>query len=165
MRMKLAAKLVGVGALTVLLSGCSFLDSINPFSGDDKPKLQGQRQSIIRFNDKLVADPLLKGKPVVLPAMVTNATWSMTGGVAGHAPGNLALSSQLREVWRVKGGAGASSSLRYAGQPLVAGGRVYLLDAEGELAAFDADNGKQVWRVRVAAKTGASQTLSGGLAF
>jgi outer membrane protein assembly factor BamB len=166
MRMKFAAaKLGAVGALALLLSGCSFLDSINPFSGDDKPKLQGQRQSIIRFNDKLVADPVLKGKPVVLPAMVTNTTWSMTGGTPGHAPGNLALSSELREVWRVKGGAGASSSLRYAGQPLVVGGRLYLLDAEGELAALDADSGKQIWRVRVAAKTGASQTLSGGLAF
>jgi outer membrane protein assembly factor BamB len=161
MRVKFAL----VGALTLLLGGCSFLDSINPFSGDDKPKLQGQRQSVIRFADKLTADPALKAKPVTLPAMVQNSSWAMTGGVPSHAPGNLALSSQLREVWRVKGGAGASSSLRYAGQPLVVGGRVYLLDAEGELGAFDADNGRQVWRVRVAPKTAASQTLSGGLAF
>jgi outer membrane protein assembly factor BamB len=162
MRMKFAA----LAAVTLVLGGCSTLESLNPFGGnEDKPKLQGQRHSVIRFADKLTADPALKAKPVTLPPMVQNATWSMNGGVSGHAPGHLALSSQLREVWRVKAGAGTSSSLRFAGQPIVAGGRIYVLDAEGEMTALDAESGRQIWRVRVAAKTSAAQTLSGGLAF
>lgn len=166
-RPALAMRMTAAALLALCLGGCSTLQSLNPFGGDDdKPKLAGQRQSVIQFARKLATDPALTGKPVVLPAAITNESWSQSGGGANHAPGHLALaSSSPREVWRVKAGAGASKSLRYSGQPILAGGRIYILDSEGELGALDAETGRQVWRVRIAPKTGAAQTLSGGIAF
>jgi outer membrane protein assembly factor BamB len=161
-----ALRLTAAALLALTLAGCSTLESLNPFGGDDdKPKLAGQRQSVIQFARKLTIDPALTGTPVVMPAALTNETWSQSGGTSSHAPGHLALSSNPREVWRVKAGASASKSLRYSGQPVIAGGRIYVLDSEGELGALDADTGRQVWRVRIAPKTGSAATLSGGIAF
>lgn len=53
-------------------------------------------------------------------------------------------SMTARSVWT----ASIGKSGDYLLSPAVAGGRIYAASAEGELASFDAANGKQLWRVK-----------------
>lgn len=137
------------GALTVLLtlSGCAGdgptlpkLSEINPFKEKQTP-LPGRRVALTQTesisNNLADAD-----QPIALPPQKTNEAWSQPGGEVSNAPGHLALNGAPHEVWSAGAGEGSSKNGRVLASPIVYDGRVYTLDAQGTVSAFNLSGGK-----------------------
>lgn len=151
-----------LGAM-LALAGC---DTFNDIFGDsDTPKLPGKRVSVLAVEQKLKVDKSLGTANVVVPAALTNADWPQIGGNSTHNLGNPALSSELHQVWAVEAGEGPQSHLLYVGTPIVADGKVFVLDTQAEVTALDAKTGGQIWRVRISPEDARTDTIGGGLAF
>jgi outer membrane protein assembly factor BamB len=128
-------------AVSVAFGGCGGpLSSIkNPFS-KEKPPLPGERIAVITDPGQLNPSQVTP-RPVSLPPAKANASWSQPGGTPANNLGHLALSGSLQKVWSADAGRGSSSSGRLSAVPLVAGGKVYTLDAGGSVTAFAAASG------------------------
>ncbi|HZD26563.1 MAG TPA: PQQ-binding-like beta-propeller repeat protein, partial [Alphaproteobacteria bacterium] len=88
-----------------------------------------------------------------------------TGGYANHAMHHLELPESLSIAWQRDAGDGSSSTTRLLSQPVVADGRVFVLDAESHVAAFNTADGKQLWRIDLTPESEDSGALGGGLAY
>src|SRR5690606_38725691 len=130
-----------VVAVALVFSGCGGpLSSIkNPFSEEEK-RLPGERIAVITDPGELGAGQIT-AKPVSLPPASVNASWTQPGGVPSNSLGHLALQGGLRKVWTADAGTGSSSSGRLSAVPLVAGGKVFTLDAAGNVSAFSTSGG------------------------
>ena len=105
-------------------------------------------------------------RPVSLPSPHVNAVWAQPGGVPTNNLGHLALGDSLQKVWTASAGTGSSSRGRLSAVPLVAGGKIYTLDAGGNVSAFAAASGAKVWSVNVTPENEKrNEGFGGGLAF
>ena len=99
-----------------------------------------------------------------LPAPYENGAWPDSGGYPSHAMYHLALGDSIKEVWTANVGEGASDYGRVTAQPVVSGGRVYAMDSQDVVSAFDAKSGKRLWRLDPEPETARDQTYGGGIA-
>ncbi|EWY40004.1 pyrrolo-quinoline quinone [Skermanella stibiiresistens SB22] len=157
-----AVRLMAAGMVTLSLAGCG---SGSWFGDSEPPPIPGERISVLRLERQLEPDPRLADLRVELPAATTNPAWPQAGGNPDHAMGNLALAPRIRQVWTADIGYGSSTETRLLAQPVVAQGRVYTLDTEYDLTAFDASTGKQVWQTSVERENESGGALGGGAAF
>lgn len=158
---------LAITAFAVSLAGCgggSALSNIrNPFA-DKKDPLPGERIAVI--TDPNVIQPGAVLRPVSLPAPQANAAWAQPGGVPTNNLGHLALSGSMRKVWSADVGTGSSSRGRLSAVPVVAGGKVFTLDAAGNVSAHAASNGAEIWSTDVTPDNErSSEGFGGGLAF
>jgi outer membrane protein assembly factor BamB len=137
----------------------------NPFAKKEEI-LPGERIAVITdpgVNDLNQGGP---PKPVSLPPPQTNASWTEPGGTASNNLGHLALADQVQKVWSADAGTGSSSSGRLSAMPLVAGGRVYTLDAGGTVSAFSSASGGREWSISVTPENEKrKEGFGGGLAL
>ena len=152
-------------ALTLIVAGCDTLQDLNPFSGEDDPKLQGTRVSVLQLDQKIQADPSVASTPVTAPAATANADWPEAGGQASHAMGNLALPATLSSAWKSSIGSGSSSGVKLLAQPIVAQNTIFTLDASAEVTATDAASGDRKWRTTISPEDAREETLGGGVGF
>ena len=144
-----------------LLAGCE-----SGFFADEDPPLPGERYAILSLDSSVEADPRLQSKQIILPAPRVNADWSQPGGNPGNAPGHLDATLPLELLWDVNAGQGSSSSGFLTAAPIIAEGRVYVLDAEAQLYAFDANNGNDIWEVDLVPEgEDADEGFGGGVAY
>jgi outer membrane protein assembly factor BamB len=145
---KLLAALM-VAALGV--SACSTLGRMNPFNrGDDGPSEEageGQRISIIPADQRLEPAEALKGVEFSIPDPVKVAEWPLPGGTPEQSVGHVDAAPGLSIAWRKGFGAGSSRGRYVTAPPVMAAGRVYVMDGEGRVSALDARSGDQAWRV------------------
>jgi outer membrane protein assembly factor BamB len=156
-------------ASAVALAGCSGAADklLEPITGKKDEILPGTRESVLQNTS-----PLDKGmtkdaatEPIAIPAAVSNANWAQPGGVPSNAMHNLDLGMQLKKVFAVSAGTGSSGRDRLLSGPIVVGGRVYVLDAEAVVRAFNAANGARIWGRPLAPKgRDAEGAFGGGLA-
>src|SRR3546814_9125056 len=107
-------------------------------------------------------DPSIADVQVVLPAPEPNGEWSQPGGNAAKSMGHLALGGSLQKVWSANIH-GSSNSARLASAPVVSGGRVYVIDTEARVQAFDAATGKAVWSTELGSKRNSRALFGGGV--
>jgi outer membrane protein assembly factor BamB len=88
--------------------------------------------------------------PIVIPVARANESWAQPGGEANNAPGNLVLPGSIKQAWSASAGKGTSKTGRVMASPIVYDGRVYALDAQGNVSAFAVSGGSSVWRVSLA---------------
>jgi outer membrane protein assembly factor BamB len=139
------------------LSGCGLFRG----SGDATPTIGNRTPILVSENDAQV-DPQIASVPVVLPPATVNAGWVQPGGSASNSLGHLALSSTPVRAWSVSIGDGGGSRGRLAAAPVVSNGRVFTIDTEATVRAFDAQNGAEVWSVRFGSEIGSESALFGG---
>ncbi len=154
-------------ALALALTGCSGsgLD-LGGLLGEDQKPLAGQREAINTEGGVLAPDPELLAQPNVIPAARPNASWPQAGGNASHALGNLSASRQPKLIWSVDAGTGSSDEGRLTAQPVVANGRIYVLDSQSRVSAFSTSGGQKVWSVSLKPKEEeAGGGVGGGLAY
>ncbi len=148
------------GAALFALTGCGL------FGGGDKkstPTL-GNRVAILGAESDAVVDPALATVPVVLPAAVANDAWAQPGGNAAKNLGQLALGTELAPAWTARI-SGASNRARLAAAPVVSGGRLYAIDTDGMVRAFDAATGSAAWSTSMAVSgDGRTSAFGGGVA-
>ena len=139
----LRAILPAAAALAVLaLSACG---SGGFFGEDAERPLPGERISILTADDLIKPDASIESVPVALPPPRRNPDWPQSGGDASKSPGHLDAGEVLARAWATSIGEGGSDSAALLSPPIVAGGRVFALDAEAELSAIDTGNGRVLW--------------------
>lgn len=155
---------MAMGLVSVLaLSGC---DSIQGwFYSDTKVNIPGERISVLAFDSQLDPDPQLADVPVELPKPWANADWPQGGGYPGHAMYHLALGPTLKRVWTADLGSSADDEQRILSQPVVAEGRIYAMDSESDVSAFDIKTGKRLWHVDLTPHGEEAGAIGGGLAY
>jgi outer membrane protein assembly factor BamB len=132
------------------------------FGASEGPPLPGERVSVMLLERELTADPNLADLPIELPPPQRNDAWPQNGGLPTHAMHHLAAADQLRLAWSADIGAGDADEGQLLARPVVAGGRVFTMDAEGTIRAFDADGGRPVWTFE---QEEADGLIGGGLAY
>jgi outer membrane protein assembly factor BamB len=163
MRSSRLASLTFLGCAVMALAGCDTISGI--FDSSDTPKLPGKRVSVLAVEQKLKVDKTLATLNVTLPEPIANKDWAQIGGNASHNPGHLALGADVKPIWSVDAGEGPQSHLLYTGTPIVADGKIFVLDTQAEVTALDAQTGKQLWRVRISPEDARTDTLGGGIAY
>ena len=153
------------------LAGCSGglpsvaeISAMNPFAEKQVP-LPGKRVAVVLTDGATGSIELAAAdRPLTLPPPVQNEAWSLPGGVASHSPGHLALPATIRTAWSADVGQGSSKQGRLTASPIVADGRVYTLDAAGQVSALS-QTGSVVWRASlVPEKDKDYKAFGGGLA-
>lgn len=150
-------------AIAVMLaaSGCGILRRTEP-----KTPVLGERIAVLTSENDAAVDPATAALPMTLPAAVDNASWGQAGGNAAKAVGHVALGASLGQAWAVSIGQGSSLAARLGAPPVVADGRVYTIDTEATVRAFDSRNGAQLWAAQFGTERGNNASLfGGGIAF
>ncbi len=148
------------GLLAVsLLSGCAVLGG-----GDDKKKdtpTLGKRTNILTGESGAEVDPALAGISVIVPAPRANTDWAQSGGNAGKSVGHIALGSASTRVWTADV-SGTNKRERLAAAPVVSGGRLFVVDTQAMVHAFDAKTGAKVWSTQIEVQSDGKPSRFGG---
>ena len=75
------------------------------------------------------------------------------------------LGENPRKAWQSDIGSGSDSDERIVASPIVAQGRVFTMDAESQVSAFDAETGRQLWSVNPVPDEEDDGHIGGGIAF
>jgi outer membrane protein assembly factor BamB len=129
-----------------------------------KPPLPGERLSVLRLDKQLEPDPEIASLEVRLPRPVVNSDWPEAGGYPNHVMQHVALGEDIRTTWRTNIGDGSSRYGRILAPPVAVGERVYAMDADATVSAFDRKTGKQLWETS-AKPEDAGSAFGGGVAF
>ena len=140
------------------LAGCSVLHR----GGKSKTPVLGERIAILSTEADIIVDDTTAALPMALPPALENSDWSQPGGNANKAPGNLALGASLGQVWNVSIGAGNGKASRLASAPVVSGGKVYTIDTQSTVRAFDERNGGMLWSTQFGTEARGAPSLFGG---
>jgi len=137
--------------VTSSLAGCAAVDAVSDAVTGPGPEqvVDGDRISVLTLDESLSADPQIADMEITLPRAYTNMQWPQPGGSPTNAMQHLELEGELERVWRRSAGAGNSLSTRMTATPVMANGKIFALDAEAQVTAFDANTGERIWRERV----------------
>lgn len=143
----------------LLLGGCGLMDS---WFGETKTPIPGKRLPVLLDQNALAVDH--DAPPVSVPAVTDDASWPQPGGIPAHPGGNLALGANPRLAWRADIGAGTDYRQRITAAPVVAGGRVFTMDADAVVRSFSVKDGAELWRASTRAENDRSTNVGGGIA-
>ena len=105
-----------------------------------------------------------QARPISLPGPVENAAWTHRNGTPTHEITHPALGRGLAQSFAADIGAGDSRRHRITADPVVAGGRIFTLDARTQVVATSTA-GERVWaRALAPASDRRSEASGGGLA-
>ncbi len=134
-----------------LISACGTL-GIGGGDDDDKKSEEedDERISILALDEQLVADPRYAGATIEIPPSYVNASWTQPGGEADHTLHHLSAPLELKTVWKADVGDASARRARLTSPPIVVDTRVFVLDADTTVTAFDTETGDVVWRKELA---------------
>ncbi len=155
--MRIKTKIAVLMIAAMAASGCSILKKSAP-----KTPVLGQRVAVLMTENDIAVDPATAALPMVLPAPVANSDWAQAGGNASKSMGHLALGTSLGQAFSVSIGYGSTLGGQLASSPVVGGGRIYTIDTNATVRAFDAQTGGKVWESQFGLEKGNSSSLYGG---
>jgi outer membrane protein assembly factor BamB len=129
-------------AVALTLSGCG------AFGGKHKPKTPtlGNRVPILsRIESSAKVDPRMESTPVTIPAAVANPEWPQAGGSPDKSTGALALAAAPTRIWTASI-AGSTPKQRLAAAPVIGDGKLFVIDTDGVVHAFNANTGAALWQ-------------------
>jgi len=144
----------------LLLGGCGTW-----LGAKEKPPLPGERISVMAHQRTLAPDSQALKDPVVLPPPRVNPEWPQSGGYANHAMHHLEVADSIERAWSADIGSGVSSSEPRLPSPVIGDGRIYTMDSEHEVSAFDTESGKRLWRTDLADDEEDDDAIVGGVAY
>ena len=144
--------------LALSLGGCSI------FKGDGGPKTPtvGNRVPILSSVADIEVDSATAAMQVVLPPETVNSGWTQSGGNAEKAMGHPALGATLSSGWSAAI-AGNSKGQKLAAPPVVDNGRLYVIDVDAVVHAFDANTGAKVWSANIGSDSNRGALFGGGV--
>jgi len=159
-----AAKRLGAALIAVMFLGAC--DTVKGWIADDEaPPLPGDRISVLLNERTLSPDAKLAGVQILLPAPQANAEWPQAGGYPNHAMHHIEIPENIRKVWSVDIGSGSNDEQRLSGPPVVADGRVFVMDSDSVVSAFNAADGTGLWKIDLTPNDEDDGHISGGLAY
>jgi outer membrane protein assembly factor BamB len=152
--------------LMMLVIALGVLTGCDTFLGTKEAKpLPGKRISILTQQRSIEPDASALGHKIVLPAPVPNEDWPQAGGYANHAMHHMRVGKALQERWNISIGQGSSDEERLMAQPIVAEDRLYTMDSETVISAFNIKNGDEIWSSEITPKEEDDDLINGGLAY
>lgn len=159
--MKLSQLFAGAAVLGLLV-GC----------GQKEPILTGERLDLRASLADVAGDATTdttaaaaadvnRSVAISLPASVNHSQWTHRNGSAEHKITHPSLSKSLTPLWSASIGAGESRKSRITADPVVAGGRIFTLDAQAGVMAHTT-NGAVAWSRDLTPVTDRSGDASGG---
>ena len=172
LRPTVVARLAAVLLLTVGASACGGvrLPGAHLFGGggDKKPtsKLKGERIPVLGLNDKLTPSETLKDIGFQLPPAVALADWPQAGGSPEHAVEHVQAAQNLTVAWRKRFGRAPGATGHVTAQPVVADGRIFVMDGGATVSALDFQTGREIWKSSFVPRRGRDREgYGGGLAY
>lgn len=159
MKNKLALSLL----CATVLTGCSG----GWFGQDSKKPLPGERLSVLQLQQKLAPDTnAISPDAYRLPDPWKNQFWPQAGGYPNHAMQNLSLNpGALKLDWKADIGEGSNSERPLTAQPVSGEGKVFTVDRDQNLSAFNLADGRKLWRVNIRKKDEKDDVIGGGIAY
>jgi outer membrane protein assembly factor BamB len=145
------------------LAGCGL------FGGGKKelsPEELASRVTINPLEEDLTPDPELAATTVSLPPPAPATDWTQAGVTAAKIPGHLDAAPAFKIDWRA-GVGGSSENKRIVAAPVSKDNRVYVIDANQKVSAFDTENGRRLWERDLESpnKKRDNHAVGGGLAI
>ncbi|MFK5996615.1 MAG: PQQ-binding-like beta-propeller repeat protein [Rhodobacterales bacterium] len=100
--------------------------------------------------------------PVKLPVAQNYAQWTHKNGSTAHKVSNPALGMALTRIWAQKIGTGNGKKTHLSSDPIIAQGRIYTLDAGGQVRAFGLETGAPQWSSDLSPAWDKGKSVSGG---
>jgi len=147
--------LPAVVGLALALSACGGK------KGPTTPTVGNRIPILSRVESGAKVDPSLNQVAVVVPEAVDNPEWPQAGNTPGKSYGNLGLGAAPARLWTA-GISGSSKRQRLAASPVIGGGRLFVMDTEGVVHAFDAATGRQQWTEAFRIKGDSAAAVFGG---
>jgi len=144
-------------AAALASSSCGIMKKKGP-----KTPVLGERIPVLTSETDAEVDPATQALPFNLPAPVENTNWAESGGSASNSMGHVALGKALQPAFTVQAGRGSSLTARLAAPPIVANGRIYVIDTLGTVRAFDARTGSAGWSSQTPGVKGSEAAIYGG---
>ncbi len=152
--------------LVITALALSLLSACDTWFGElEDPPLAGKRISVLLHERTLVPDPKTSGARILLPPPSPNPDWPQAGGYANHAMHHIEIGEVVRPAWSVDIGAGADDAGRFVSAPVVADGKVFAMDVDTRVSAFDATSGAFLWQVALTPDDEDDGHMGGGLAY
>lgn len=153
-------------AVPVALAALMGLSACGVFKSDPKKTpTVGNRVPILAAENAAEIDSSLAGVQVLLPPATVNAEWSQPGGNASKSMGHLALGGSPARIWTASIN-GGSNRQRLGAAPVVAEGKVFVVDVNATLHAFAADTGATQWTAALSTtKENQSALFGGGVSY
>lgn len=148
-----------VAALFGSLAACGIVGGKNK---GPKTPVVGKRVAILSTENDAETDAALAASPVLLPPPYANTDWAQPGGNSAKLMGHVALGVSPQQVWSVSI-AGSTSRARLAAPPVVADGKLYVIDADAEVIAMDAKTGSRLWKMKMPAEGNGRSLFGGGV--
>ena len=159
---------LGFAIAALCLGGCSTVSRINPFHGHSKASQPepGERISLLEFNDQLKVSDTLKGQDFYLPPAQVQTDWPSPGGSPEQSVEHVAAGRDLAIAWRRSFGEPSTRARHVTASPILAEGKIFVMDGMANVSAHDALTGAQVWRVNLMPKSKRErEAFGGGLAY
>lgn len=151
-----ASKPILVGALMAAVAACSSVPGVSTVTdllgaaGEKREEAEqrerDERISILALDETILADPRFAAGGIVIPPSYRNVSWPQPGGEADHTLHHLSGPVSLEQVWRVDLDASSSRRARLTSPPVIADGRIFVIDAEARVSAINLEDGKRIWR-------------------
>ncbi|MFT3997579.1 MAG: PQQ-binding-like beta-propeller repeat protein [Asticcacaulis sp.] len=145
-----SGRLVAATAMMLVLasglSACSSIGKLNPMKKEEPQETaaQGERISIVAFEQKVQPSERLAGKDFYLPSPQPVADWPFASGPTAPVE-NAAAGEQFKVAWSKSVGVGTSTKSQIAASPVSDGKLIYTLDGEARVRAFDVNTGAESW--------------------
>ncbi len=156
--MRAAMRVLLAGSVALGLAAC----------GENEVLLPGKREApraVLQTEAPDPGDPANRAAPISLPAATRNADWPQRRGTPATRVTHPALSAAPQLAWSAPIGAGDSRRNRITADPVVAGGRIFTLDAEA-LVTATSTAGQTLWQANlVPARDRGRDATGGGLAY
>jgi outer membrane protein assembly factor BamB len=152
--------------LALTVASCGTIQRALPFGlGGDKEEVaratEGQRISILEFEQSLMPSAALSGRDFFLPGPQAATAWTQPGGNAENAVEHVIAGQELSIAWKRNIGAGSNRNRQVMAPVVADNGRLFVLDGESTVSAVDASTGSVVWKADVKVAV----AVSGGKVF
>lgn len=153
----------------VALAACDSMPRVPSWMGggdEEKPRLPGQRIDVLPEGASLQPDESMKELPISLPPPMPNSEWLQHGPPVSSAAGNLAAGGNFDNEQSARVGSGEAFERSSVPQPVVGGGLVFAMDANGNISAHEAGHiGNLRWESKGVSESDNEDVLGGGLAY
>jgi outer membrane protein assembly factor BamB len=129
------------------MAGCSTVSKVNPFKAKapaDKVS-QGERISIVAFEQKLKPSEALAGLDFYIPEAQAVTDWPTPAGPGTGAPEHVTAAADFKVDWTRSVGEGTGKGAVVIAQPVSDGTAIYTMDGGARITALDAATGRQLW--------------------
>lgn len=149
-----ALKVVLACGLAMTVASCGTVRRALPFNlgrsdQNQATASQGQRISVLEFEQQLAPSAALSGRDFFLPGPQAVSAWTQPGGNAENAVEHVIAAQNFTVAWKRKIGEGSARARQVTSPVVAADNRVFVMDGESTVSAVDAGSGQILWKTNV----------------